>query len=35
MNVPNSVSRVLEEAAMISDETIIDSLEKMARRIWK
>ncbi len=35
LNVPNSVSRVLEEAAMISDETILDSIEEMAKRHWK
>jgi 2-oxoisovalerate dehydrogenase E1 component len=35
MNVPNSVSRVLEAAAMISDETIVESLESMAKRHWR
>ena len=34
-NVPNPVSKVLEEAAMISDETILDSIESMAKRSWK
>ena len=32
MNVPNSVSRVLEEAAIISDKTILNSVERMAKR---
>lgn len=34
-DVPNPVSRVLEEAAMISDDEIADLLQQMARRAWK
>ncbi len=34
-DVPNSVSRVLEEAAMISDADIVDLVTKMGRRAWK
>ena len=35
VNVPNSVSKVLEAAAMISDDEILESVEKMAKRSWK
>ena len=35
LNVPNSVSKVLEAAAMISDDEILESVEKMAKRSWK
>ena len=35
LDVPNSVSRVLEKAAMISDETIINSAVLAAKRQWK
>ena len=35
LNVPNSVSRVLEEAALLDDETILETIEKMAKRRWK
>jgi 2-oxoisovalerate dehydrogenase E1 component len=35
MNVPNPVSRVLENAAMISDKTILDTIAKIAKREWK
>jgi len=34
LNVPNPVSQVLERAAMISDDTILSSLEGMAKRRW-
>jgi 2-oxoisovalerate dehydrogenase E1 component len=34
LNVPNPVSRVLEQAALISDEKILSSLEAMANRRW-
>ncbi|MFW5842834.1 MAG: alpha-ketoacid dehydrogenase subunit beta, partial [Spirochaetota bacterium] len=34
-DIPNSVSRVLEQAAMIQDDEITDLLTKMARRAWK
>lgn len=35
LNVPNSVSKVLEAAAMISDEQITEGLEAMGKRRWK
>jgi 2-oxoisovalerate dehydrogenase E1 component len=35
MDVPNSVSRILEEAAMISDDEIVDLLVQMGSRTWK
>jgi 2-oxoisovalerate dehydrogenase E1 component len=35
MDVPNPVSKKLEATAMISDETIKDFLEKMAKQCWK
>jgi 2-oxoisovalerate dehydrogenase E1 component len=35
LDVPNSVSRVLEKAAMIDDETIINNTVLAAKRQWK
>ena len=35
LDVPNSVSKVLEEAAMLDDETIITSTVLAAKRQWK
>ncbi len=35
LDVPNSVSRVLEKAAMLDDETIITSTVLAAKRQWK
>ena len=35
MDVPNSVSRVLENSAMIDDETIINHVVSAAKRQWK
>lgn len=35
LNVPNSVSRRLEAAAMISDEEIEEKLKAMAKRAWR
>jgi 2-oxoisovalerate dehydrogenase E1 component len=35
LDVPNSVSRVLEKAALISDETIISNTALAAKRQWK
>jgi 2-oxoisovalerate dehydrogenase E1 component len=35
LDVPNSVSRVLEKAALISDETIISNTVLAAKRQWK
>jgi 2-oxoisovalerate dehydrogenase E1 component len=34
-NVPNPVSRKLEEAVLISDEEILDQVTAMAKRKWK
>jgi 2-oxoisovalerate dehydrogenase E1 component len=35
LDVPNSVSRVLEEAAMLSDDEILDTVTAVAKREWK
>ena len=35
MDVPNSVSKALEEAAVISDDQILEQLTLMGRRQWK
>jgi 2-oxoisovalerate dehydrogenase E1 component len=35
LNVPTSVSKVLESAAIISDEQITDDLEAMGKRRWR
>jgi pyruvate/2-oxoglutarate/acetoin dehydrogenase E1 component len=35
LDVPNPVSRALEDAAMVSDEEIAEALRLMARREWK
>lgn len=35
LDVPNSVSRVLEETAIIDDQTIIELLVRMGKRSWK
>ncbi len=35
MNVPNSVSKQLEAAAMISDDQIVEGVTSMARRQWR
>jgi len=34
LDVPNSVSRVLEKAALISDETVITNTVLAAKRQW-
>jgi 2-oxoisovalerate dehydrogenase E1 component len=34
LNVPNSVSRVLEAAALISDKQIVEGITTMAKREW-
>ena len=34
LDVPNSVSRVLEKAALVSDEQILDTVEAVAKRGW-
>jgi len=33
--LPNSISRVLEKAAMLDDETIINNTVLAAKRQWK
>ncbi|MBN1837201.1 MAG: hypothetical protein JW820_15195, partial [Spirochaetales bacterium] len=35
MNVPNSVSKVLERAAMLQDAGILEAVTAMARRRWR
>jgi 2-oxoisovalerate dehydrogenase E1 component len=35
LDVPNSVSKVLEEAAIISDDQMYDELMRMGKRMWK
>ena len=35
LDVPLSVSRVLEKEALISDDEILDAAEAMAKRRWK
>jgi len=35
LDVPNPVSKVLEQAAILDDETILNSVVLAAKREWK
>jgi pyruvate/2-oxoglutarate/acetoin dehydrogenase E1 component len=35
LDVPNPISKILEDAAMLQDATILDGLRAAARRTWK